>query len=493
MAGMWAYRVRDAIATRDATACGARSGSRSASSTSSSMAHWLPDVAPGSKSDPAFAMWFWTLAAITAAGALAALAESPRAVLGPVDAFPRVVRVRDRPVRRLDGRVKVAGWLFVASAILAYYVAIGDDAAGGRGQGDPPARQAVKRGEHARRRAGQADPARVGRAGRQEGAVSSELVPGKRLPEFPPRRERDRLAPRAARAAAHDRGDARASSRCRSSSGRSRTAAEADGRSRTSSRPATTSGTCRRRSSPSAVAPAGRPRRASTGCALEHARRRRRSSRAAGAVALPRRRWDQHTRSTRTRRHPAPHALGAERREAPPRTSTGSRVLGGSGRSRPLAKLAESTSGRRGLAARPGASASPTPASISFCGGLSRGASSRTVPVSSGTGSGSRGRPAARRSRAGHAAASRRGAGASSSPTSSSRSKRPRRQSAQVAPRPAGAARSRSSSARVAGSAMPSSTTWISAARWCSSELLASRVAPRRRASRDTPRRPGGT
>jgi uncharacterized protein len=75
LAGMWAYRVRDAIAT-------AMHGMWGAFWIAFGILNLLvmlgklPDHPAGSVSDPAFAMWFWTLGAITAAGALAALAES---------------------------------------------------------------------------------------------------------------------------------------------------------------------------------------------------------------------------------------------------------------------------------------------------------------------------------------------------------------------------------------------------------------------------------
>src|SRR5437763_15564707 len=75
LAGMWAYRVRDAVAT----AMHGMWGSFWIAWGILNLlivTHRLPLVPPGSKSDPAFAMWFYTLAAITAAGALAAIAES---------------------------------------------------------------------------------------------------------------------------------------------------------------------------------------------------------------------------------------------------------------------------------------------------------------------------------------------------------------------------------------------------------------------------------
>jgi succinate-acetate transporter protein len=83
----------------------------------------LPDHPAGSVSDPAFAIWFWTLAAITAAGALAAIAESVGlfSVLATLAAGSFLFAIGLSAGS--TGWVKVAGWVFVASAILAYYVA----------------------------------------------------------------------------------------------------------------------------------------------------------------------------------------------------------------------------------------------------------------------------------------------------------------------------------------------------------------------------------
>jgi len=122
MAGMWAFRVRDTIATAMHGMWGAF---WIAFGIFNLLVMWgkLPDNPAGSISDPAFAMWFWTLAAITVAGALAAIAESIGlfAVLLTLSlgSFAMAIGLSAGSV----GWVKVAGWLFVASAILAYYVA----------------------------------------------------------------------------------------------------------------------------------------------------------------------------------------------------------------------------------------------------------------------------------------------------------------------------------------------------------------------------------
>jgi succinate-acetate transporter protein len=122
LAGMWAYRVRDTLAT---AMHGMWGSFWIAFGIFNVLVQWgkLPDHPAGSVSDPAFAMWFWTLAAITAAGALAAIAENLGlfAVLAALAAgsFLLAIGLSAGSV----SWVKVAGWVLVASAILAYYVA----------------------------------------------------------------------------------------------------------------------------------------------------------------------------------------------------------------------------------------------------------------------------------------------------------------------------------------------------------------------------------
>jgi uncharacterized protein len=122
MAGMWAYRVRDAIAT---AMHGMWGSFWIAFGILNLLVMWgkLPDHPAGSISDPAFAMWFYTLAAITAAGALAAIAESAGlfVVLGTLATGSALLGV-GLSVAGV-GWVKVAGWVLVASAIAAWYVA----------------------------------------------------------------------------------------------------------------------------------------------------------------------------------------------------------------------------------------------------------------------------------------------------------------------------------------------------------------------------------
>src|SRR3954463_12314093 len=72
LAGMWAYKARDGVAT---AMHGMWGSFWIGWGILNLLILWgkVPLVPPGSKSDPGFAIWFWTLAAITAAGALAAV------------------------------------------------------------------------------------------------------------------------------------------------------------------------------------------------------------------------------------------------------------------------------------------------------------------------------------------------------------------------------------------------------------------------------------
>jgi succinate-acetate transporter protein len=119
---MWAYRVRDTIAT---AMHGMWGSFWIAFGIFNLLVMWgkIPDHPAGSVSDPAFAMWFWTLGAITAAGAFAAIAES-------IGVFSVLATLAAGSILFAIGlsaasvsAVKVAGWVLVASAILAYYTA----------------------------------------------------------------------------------------------------------------------------------------------------------------------------------------------------------------------------------------------------------------------------------------------------------------------------------------------------------------------------------
>jgi uncharacterized protein len=122
MAGMWAYRVRDTVATAMHGMWGAF---WIAFGIFNLLIMWgkLPDHPAGSVSDPAFAMWFWTLAAITAAGAFAALAENIAlfALLLTLAAGSAFLALGLSAGS--TGWVKVAGWVLVVASVLAYYLA----------------------------------------------------------------------------------------------------------------------------------------------------------------------------------------------------------------------------------------------------------------------------------------------------------------------------------------------------------------------------------
>ena len=132
LAGMWAYRARDAIATAMHGMWGA---------------FWLAYgilnilVAAGALTaptpwfhNPELGFWFFALAAITASGFLAALAESLSlaAVLGTLAAGSGIAA--GAFIYGSHGWVQVAGWVLVISAGCAWYTATAMmlAAAGGR-------------------------------------------------------------------------------------------------------------------------------------------------------------------------------------------------------------------------------------------------------------------------------------------------------------------------------------------------------------------------
>lgn len=132
LAGMWAYRARDAIATAMHGMWGS---------------FWLAYgilnilVAAGALTaptpwfhDPELGFWFFALAAITASGALAALTESIGlfAVLSTLAAGSGIAA--GAFIYGSHGWVQAAGWVFVFSAGFAWYVATAMmlAAAGGR-------------------------------------------------------------------------------------------------------------------------------------------------------------------------------------------------------------------------------------------------------------------------------------------------------------------------------------------------------------------------
>lgn len=120
LAGMWAYRARDAVATAMHGMWGA---------------FWLAYgilqlllatkvLQSGGTLDHALGFWFIALAAITLSGTLGAFSEGNfgvTAVLGFLTAGAAVVAIAF--LNSSKGTEHLAGWLFVISAILAWYTA----------------------------------------------------------------------------------------------------------------------------------------------------------------------------------------------------------------------------------------------------------------------------------------------------------------------------------------------------------------------------------
>src|SRR5919199_5681816 len=121
LAGMWAYRARDAVAT-------AMHGTWGAFWLAYGILNIL--VAAGALAapkpwyhNPGFGFWFFALALVTASGALASLAESVGlfAVLSTLAAGSGIAA--GAFIYGSHGWVQVAGWLFVISAGCAWYTA----------------------------------------------------------------------------------------------------------------------------------------------------------------------------------------------------------------------------------------------------------------------------------------------------------------------------------------------------------------------------------
>ena len=121
LAGMWAYRARDAIATAMHGMWGAFWLAYGVLNILIA-AHALKPPAPWFH-DPELGFWFFALAAITASGALASLAESLGlfAVLSTLAAGSGIAA--GAFIYGSHGWVQVAGWVFVFSAGFAWYVA----------------------------------------------------------------------------------------------------------------------------------------------------------------------------------------------------------------------------------------------------------------------------------------------------------------------------------------------------------------------------------
>src|SRR5919199_1960657 len=117
-AGMWAYRARDAVAT-------AMHGMWGAFWLAYGLLYLLVatgQVQTGRTMDTAFGMWFVALGAITASGAFAALLEGNlgvTAVLATLGAGSILAAIG--LLEGTKGVQHAAGWVFVISAILAWY------------------------------------------------------------------------------------------------------------------------------------------------------------------------------------------------------------------------------------------------------------------------------------------------------------------------------------------------------------------------------------
>jgi succinate-acetate transporter protein len=121
LAGMWAYRARDAIATAMHGMWGAFWLAYGILNILIA-AHALTPPTPWYH-NPELGFWFFALAAITASGSLASLAESISlfAVLSTLAAGSGVAA--GAFIYGSHGWVQVAGWLFVISAGFAWYTA----------------------------------------------------------------------------------------------------------------------------------------------------------------------------------------------------------------------------------------------------------------------------------------------------------------------------------------------------------------------------------
>jgi uncharacterized protein len=121
MAGMWAYPARDAVATAMHGAWGSFWIAYGILAILLAT-HVLKAPTPWYH-DPAFGFWFFALAVVTGSGALAALAES----LGLFTVLATLATgsglLAGGLIYGAEGVVTAAGWVLVASAICAWYVA----------------------------------------------------------------------------------------------------------------------------------------------------------------------------------------------------------------------------------------------------------------------------------------------------------------------------------------------------------------------------------
>jgi uncharacterized protein len=121
MAGMWAYRARDAVATAMHGMWGSFWIAYGILNILLAT-HVLTAPTPWYH-DSAFGFWFFALAVITGSGALAALAESIGLFSVLATLAVGSALLAGGLIYGSHGLVTVAGWVLVASAILAWYVA----------------------------------------------------------------------------------------------------------------------------------------------------------------------------------------------------------------------------------------------------------------------------------------------------------------------------------------------------------------------------------
>jgi succinate-acetate transporter protein len=122
LAGMWAYRARDAVATAMHGMWGAFWIAYGVLNVLLAT-HALPAPSPAYHF-PELGFWFFALAVITASGALGAIAEGNGAVfvvLGLLAAGSGIAA--GALVYGSHGWAEVAGWVFVGSAVAAWYTA----------------------------------------------------------------------------------------------------------------------------------------------------------------------------------------------------------------------------------------------------------------------------------------------------------------------------------------------------------------------------------
>ena len=121
MAGMWAYRARDAVATAMHGMWGSFWIAYGILNVLLAT-HVLTAPTPWYH-DAAFGFWFFALAVITASGALAAAAESVGVFAVLATLATGSALLAGGLIYGSEGVVTAAGWVLVASAICAWYVA----------------------------------------------------------------------------------------------------------------------------------------------------------------------------------------------------------------------------------------------------------------------------------------------------------------------------------------------------------------------------------